>query len=40
MSLDGQQAVVKAGFFPLPAQQVNKSAVALDITTGSAPVRR
>ncbi|BFU96388.1 MAG: putative Phosphate ABC transporter, periplasmic phosphate-binding protein [Nitrospira sp.] len=40
MSQDGQQAVVKAGFFPLPAQQINKSAVASEITTGSAPVRR
>jgi len=40
MSQDGQQAAVKAGFFPLPAQQVSKSAVALGATTGSAPVRR
>ncbi|MDF0645859.1 MAG: PstS family phosphate ABC transporter substrate-binding protein [Nitrospira sp.] len=40
MSQDGQQAVVKAGFFPLPAQQINKSAVALDSAAGSAPVRR
>jgi phosphate transport system substrate-binding protein len=40
MSQDGQQAAVKAGFFPLPSQQVSKSAVALGAATGSAPVRR
>mgnify|MGYP003575847452 CR=1 FL=1 len=40
MSQDGQQAAVKAGFFPLPAQQISKSAVALGAATESAPVRR
>jgi phosphate transport system substrate-binding protein len=33
MSHEGQEAVIKAGFFPLPANQISKVAVAL----GSAP---
>jgi len=40
MSQDGQQAVIKAGFFPLPVQQVNKSAVALEVSPGAAQLRR
>lgn len=40
MSHDGQEAVIKAGFFPLPIQQINKSAVASETSPESAPVRR
>ena len=29
MSQEGQEAVVKAGFFPLPINQISKTAVAL-----------
>ena len=32
MSQEGQEAVVKAGFFPLPASQLTKTAVALGTT--------
>ncbi|MGE5708791.1 MAG: PstS family phosphate ABC transporter substrate-binding protein [Nitrospira sp.] len=37
MSYDGQQAVMKAGFFPLPPSQASKSAVALGLAGSSAP---
>lgn len=40
MSHEGQEAVIKAGFFPLPASQVTKSAVALGTTPHSTPIRR
>jgi phosphate transport system substrate-binding protein len=40
MSHEGQEAVIKAGFFPLPASQVTKSAVALGTTPNSTPIRR
>ena len=33
MSQEGQEAVIKAGFFPLPMNQVTKEAVALKATT-------
>jgi phosphate transport system substrate-binding protein len=39
MSQDGQEAVVKAGFFPLPPAQAAKSAVALGLSPSAAPVR-
>lgn len=39
MSQDGQEAVVKAGFFPLPPAQAAKSAVALGLSPSTAPVR-
>jgi phosphate transport system substrate-binding protein len=32
MSQEGQEAVVRAGFFPLPSNQVTKSAVALGVS--------
>ena len=32
MSYEGQQAVMKAGFFPLPASQASKSSVALGLS--------
>lgn len=37
MSFDGQEAVMKAGFFPLPPSQASKSAVALGLAVGPAP---
>lgn len=37
MSLDGQEAVMKAGFFPLPAKQAAKSAVVLGLAPLPAP---
>jgi phosphate transport system substrate-binding protein len=40
LSQEGQQAVIKAGFFPLPVNQVSKSIVALEVSSSSAPVRR
>jgi phosphate transport system substrate-binding protein len=40
MSQEGQEAVIKAGFFPLPASQITKSAVALGTTSNSTPIRR
>ena len=40
MSQEGQEAVVKAGFFPLPASQVAKTAVASGTTTNSSPIRQ
>ena len=39
MSQDGQEAVVKAGFFPLPPTQAAKNAVAIGLTPAAAPVR-
>ncbi len=33
MSQEGQEAVVRAGFFPLPVDEVNKSSVALGMTS-------
>ena len=33
MSHEGQEAVIKAGFFPLPANQISKTAVALKAAT-------
>jgi phosphate transport system substrate-binding protein len=35
MSHEGQEAVIKAGFFPLPANQISKLAVALGSTPNS-----
>ena len=40
MSQEGQEAVIKAGFFPLPATQLTKSAVALGTTPTSTPIRQ
>lgn len=40
MSQEGQEAVIKAGFFPLPASQIMKSAVASGTSADSAPIRR
>jgi phosphate transport system substrate-binding protein len=40
MSQEGQDAVVKAGFFPLPINQVTKSAVALGMTQNTGPARQ
>lgn len=39
MSQDGQEAVMKAGFFPLPPAQAAKSAVALGLLSGKPPVQ-
>lgn len=39
MSQEGQEAVIKAGFFPLPMNQITKSSVALKSLT-PAPVRQ
>jgi phosphate transport system substrate-binding protein len=39
MSQEGQEAVVKAGFFPLPPAQAAKSAVAIGLSPAAAPVR-
>ena len=40
MSQEGQEAVVKAGFFPLPEKQITKEAMALGQTTASGTVRQ
>ena len=40
MSHEGQEAVIKAGFFPLPASQVTKSAVALGTAADAPAIRR
>ena len=40
MSQEGQEAVIKAGFFPLPASQVTKSVLAFGTTPNSPPIRR
>lgn len=39
MSQEGQEAVMKAGFFPLPPAQAAKSAVALGLTPDTKPVQ-
>ncbi len=39
MSQEGQEAVIKAGFFPLPASQISKTAVALGRPVGPSTVR-
>ncbi|BCA52898.1 phosphate-binding protein PstS [Nitrospira sp. KM1] len=40
MSHEGQEAVIKAGFFPLPLNQVQKNAVALGGSPEAAPLMR
>ena len=40
MSQEGQEAVIKAGFFPLPMNQISKTSVALGKTTVSGTVRQ
>jgi phosphate transport system substrate-binding protein len=40
MSHEGQEAVIKAGFFPLPASQLTKTAVALGTPSTSTLIRR
>ncbi|HKT35370.1 MAG TPA: PstS family phosphate ABC transporter substrate-binding protein [Nitrospira sp.] len=40
MSHEGQEAVIKAGFFPLPANQMAKTAVALGNASTSRSIRR
>ena len=40
MSQEGQEAVVKAGFFPLPEKQITKESMALGQTTASGTVRQ
>ena len=40
MSQEGQEAVIKAGFFPLPASQVSKTAVALGSTPNPNHIRQ
>ena len=40
MSQEGQEAVIKAGFFPLPASQVTKTAVALGSVPNPNPSRQ
>ena len=40
MSQEGQEAVVKAGFFPLPINQISKTAVALGGKTAPSTVRQ
>ena len=40
MSHEGQEAVIKAGFFPLPANQIMKSAVASGTSADSTAIRR
>jgi phosphate transport system substrate-binding protein len=40
MSQEGQEAVIKAGFFPLPASQVSKTAVALGSTQNPNQIRQ
>ncbi|HEY7129216.1 MAG TPA: PstS family phosphate ABC transporter substrate-binding protein [Nitrospira sp.] len=39
MSQEGQEAVIKAGFFPLPASQVAKNVLASGTTQNSTPIR-
>lgn len=39
MSQEGQEAVIKAGFFPLPASQVTKNVLASGATQNSASIR-
>ncbi|HEX6531183.1 MAG TPA: PstS family phosphate ABC transporter substrate-binding protein [Nitrospira sp.] len=39
MSQEGQEAVIKAGFFPLPASQVTKNVLASGTTQNSTPIR-
>ena len=39
MSQEGQETVIKAGFFPLPASQVMKDVLALGTTPTSTPIR-
>ena len=39
MSQEGQEAVIKAGFFPLPANQISKTSVALGKTAASSTIR-
>jgi len=39
MSQEGQEAVIKAGFFPLPASQVTKNVLASGSTQNSTPIR-
>ena len=40
MSQEGQEAVIKAGFFPLPEKQITKEAMVLGQTTASSTVRQ
>ena len=40
MSQEGQEAVIKAGFFPLPTNQISKTAVALGKTTAPAAIKQ
>jgi phosphate transport system substrate-binding protein len=40
MSQEGQEAVVKAGFFPLPVNQITKSAIALGMPSTPSSVRQ
>jgi len=40
MSQEGQEAVIKAGFFPLPMNQISKTSVALGKTTALGTVRQ
>jgi phosphate transport system substrate-binding protein len=40
MSQEGQEAVIKAGFFPLPMNQISKTAVALGGTAASNTMRQ
>jgi phosphate transport system substrate-binding protein len=40
MSQEGQEGVIKAGFFPLPINQISKTAVALGKTTAPAMIRQ
>ena len=39
MSQEGQEAVIKAGFFPLPASQITKNVLASGMTQNSTPIR-
>jgi phosphate transport system substrate-binding protein len=40
MSQEGQEAVIKAGFFPLPANQISTTGVALSKTTNQGATRQ
>jgi phosphate transport system substrate-binding protein len=40
MSQEGQEAVIKAGFFPLPANQISKTSLALGTTPASSTIRQ
>ncbi|HKY71858.1 MAG TPA: PstS family phosphate ABC transporter substrate-binding protein [Nitrospira sp.] len=40
MSQEGQEAVIKAGFFPLPTNQISKTAVALGKATAPATIKQ